>query len=60
MEEEIERWKKGLERAEGLIVDGEKVMRSNQDVVEGWVRGLESRLAALDGGGGGGGSNSNQ
>jgi nuclear migration protein JNM1 len=47
MSAEIERWREGLEKVETAVVSGEKLLKGNVGVVEGWVKGLEERMQKL-------------
>ena len=47
MAAEIAQWREGLDRVERAVERGEKSMAGNRDVVEGWVRELEDRIARL-------------
>ncbi|CAI7571459.1 unnamed protein product [Penicillium glandicola] len=49
MASEIEQWREGLTTVEEKMQQGEAALRSNVEVVEPWVRDLESRLARLEG-----------
>ncbi|CAI7576243.1 unnamed protein product [Penicillium pancosmium] len=49
MTSEIEQWREGLAAVEEKMSQGEAALRSNVETVEPWVRGLESRMARLDG-----------
>ncbi|KAJ5971962.1 Dynamitin subunit 2 [Penicillium vulpinum] len=49
MASEIEQWREGLTTVEEKMQHGEAALRSNVEVVEPWVRDLESRLARLEG-----------
>ena len=44
MAAEIKQWREGLEKVEGVMAEGEETMGQNMKVVEGWVKGLESRI----------------
>lgn len=46
MSDELEEWKKGLERVESAMQAGERSMKENVAVVDGWVSELEKRLQA--------------
>ncbi|KAJ5173000.1 hypothetical protein N7492_005593 [Penicillium capsulatum] len=49
MASEIEQWREGLAAVEEKMAQGEVALRSNVEVVEPWVRDLESRMERLDG-----------
>ncbi|OQE24685.1 hypothetical protein PENSTE_c007G02824 [Penicillium steckii] len=49
MTSEIEQWREGLAAVEEKMSQGEAALRSNVEMVEPWVRDLESRMARLDG-----------
>lgn len=49
MTSEIEQWREGLAAVEEKMREGEAALRSNVETVEPWVRGLETRMARLDG-----------
>ncbi|KAL8845671.1 MAG: hypothetical protein Q9221_009170 [Calogaya cf. arnoldii] len=44
MAEEIKEWREGLEKVEMAVQHGERSMRENMGVVDGWVKELESRI----------------
>ncbi|KAI4203205.1 MAG: hypothetical protein LQ350_002081 [Teloschistes chrysophthalmus] len=44
MTEELEEWRKGLEKVESSMKTGEASMKENMDVVDKWVKDLETRL----------------
>ncbi|KAJ9263404.1 hypothetical protein DTO212C5_7589 [Paecilomyces variotii] len=50
MKKEIEQWREGLKIVEEKVVEGEKAMKNNLDVVGPWVKDLEKRLERLEGG----------
>ncbi|KAJ9292986.1 hypothetical protein DTO271G3_8284 [Paecilomyces variotii] len=50
MKKEIEQWREGLKIVEEKVVEGEKAMKNNLDVVGPWVKDLEKRLEKLEGG----------
>jgi nuclear migration protein JNM1 len=47
MASEITKWREGLERVEKAVKDGEGTMGRNMGTVEGWVKDLEKRMAAM-------------
>lgn len=49
MTSEIEQWREGLAAVEEKMSQGESALRSNVEMVEPWVRDLESRMARLGG-----------
>lgn len=49
MASEIAQWREGIAVVEGKMGQGEAALRSNVELVEPWVRDLESRLARLGG-----------
>lgn len=55
MKGEIEEWKIGLQRVEGMVRQAEDVVGLNLGVVNGLVEGVEARLENLEGWKGGGG-----
>lgn len=48
MASEIEQWREGLAAVEEKMAQGEVALRSNVEVVEPWVRDLESRMTRLN------------
>ncbi|KAK4075485.1 uncharacterized protein Triagg1_4606 [Trichoderma aggressivum f. europaeum] len=44
---EIKLWKDGIEKLEETVNNGDKVMKTNVEVMEGWVKDLEQRLEKL-------------
>jgi len=44
---EIAKWKAGLDKGEDALSAGEETARSNREVIEGWVRKLESRVEEM-------------
>ena len=48
MKEELESWRKGLEKVEEAMEQGEQAMKGNTEVVEGWVKELEKRLDGFE------------
>ncbi|CAN8099268.1 unnamed protein product [Discula destructiva] len=44
---DIKQWREGLEKIEAAIKDGEASMGNNTQVVEGWVKDLEEKMAKL-------------
>lgn len=48
MASEIEQWREGLATVEEKMAQGEVALRSNIEVVEPWVRDLESRMTRLN------------
>ncbi|KAL4865707.1 hypothetical protein BDV12DRAFT_174208 [Aspergillus spectabilis] len=49
MAREIEQWREGLRVVEEKMGQGEAALKSNIELVEPWVRGLERRLEMLEG-----------
>lgn len=49
MMKEVQQWREGLRVVEEKMEQGEASMKSNIEVVEPWVRGLEGRLERLEG-----------
>lgn len=47
LEREVDRWEEVLNGVEEKCEDGEKGMKENLEVVEGWVRGLEDKVGQL-------------
>lgn len=47
MTTEIQQWKEGLEKVEASMKDGESAMEKNMNVVSGWVKDLEGKMAKL-------------
>lgn len=47
MKQELQGWREGLEKVEGAMVEGEKTMKGNTEMVEGWVKELEERMRNL-------------
>ncbi|CAK7266991.1 hypothetical protein SEPCBS57363_002374 [Sporothrix epigloea] len=45
--DEVKHWRQGLETMEQALRNGEATMGKNAQVMEGWVKGLESRLEKL-------------
>ncbi|KAL7799127.1 Dynamitin domain-containing protein [Trichoderma ceciliae] len=44
---EVKLWKDGIEKLENTVSNGDKVMKANVEVMEGWVKDLEQRLEKL-------------
>ncbi|UKZ73134.1 hypothetical protein TrVFT333_000775 [Trichoderma virens FT-333] len=44
---EVKLWKDGIEKLEETVNNGDKVMKTNVEVMEGWVKDLEQRLEKL-------------
>ncbi|KAL7942238.1 Dynamitin domain-containing protein [Trichoderma barbatum] len=44
---EVKLWKDGIEKLEETVGNGDKVMKTNVEVMEGWVKDLEQRLEKL-------------
>ncbi|PTB69828.1 hypothetical protein BBK36DRAFT_1166057 [Trichoderma citrinoviride] len=44
---EVKLWKEGIEKLEETVSNGDKVMKTNVEVMEGWVKDLEQRLEKL-------------
>ncbi|KAJ4290663.1 hypothetical protein N0V88_006411 [Collariella sp. IMI 366227] len=44
---EIQQWREGLEKVEGAVRDGDASMVRNADVMSGWVKELEEKMAKL-------------
>ncbi len=44
---EIQQWREGLEKMEGAVREGDATMTKNVDVISGWVKDLEERMAKL-------------
>ncbi len=47
MSGEIQQWREGLEKLEGAVREGDATMTKNVDVISGWVKDLEERMAKL-------------
>ncbi|OTB18530.1 hypothetical protein K445DRAFT_315364 [Daldinia sp. EC12] len=47
MATEIKQWREGLEKIEAVMGEGGATMTANMKVVEGWVKDLEAKVAAL-------------
>ncbi|OTA93627.1 hypothetical protein M434DRAFT_395445 [Hypoxylon sp. CO27-5] len=47
MASDIKQWREGLEKIEAAMGDGGAAMTANMKVVEGWVKDLEAKVAAL-------------
>ena len=47
MQEEIRSWKEGLEKVEKAMEQGEMTTKANTELVDGWVKDLESRMRKL-------------
>jgi nuclear migration protein JNM1 len=47
MASDIKQWREGLERIEKAMREGETAMSGNMEVVEGWVKELEAKMAQL-------------
>ncbi|KAI1248467.1 hypothetical protein MGN70_009665 [Eutypa lata] len=47
MAADIKQWREGLEKIEGAMGEGETAMQTNMQVVEGWVKDLEAKIARL-------------
>ena len=47
MTEELKQWKEGLQQMETAMKDGDATVKSNVQVMEGWVKDLEERMAKL-------------
>ncbi|OTB05957.1 hypothetical protein M426DRAFT_319335 [Hypoxylon sp. CI-4A] len=47
MATDIKQWREGLEKIESTMGEGETTMTANMKVVEGWVKGLEAKVATL-------------
>ncbi|KAL2165458.1 hypothetical protein VTH06DRAFT_756 [Thermothelomyces fergusii] len=47
MADEIKMWREGLEKVENAVREGDATMSKNVEVISGWVRDLEERLAKL-------------
>lgn len=47
MAADIKQWREGLEKIEATISEGGTTMTANMKVVEGWVKDLETKVAAL-------------
>ncbi|KAI0136733.1 Dynamitin-domain-containing protein [Xylariales sp. AK1849] len=44
---DIKQWREGLDKIEGAMEEGDESMDANMKVVEGWVKGLEAKMAKL-------------
>ncbi|KAM6481910.1 Dynamitin-domain-containing protein [Trichoderma sp. SZMC 28011] len=44
---EVKLWKDGIEKLEETVSNGDKVMKTNVETMEGWVKDLEQRLEKL-------------
>ena len=47
MKEEIQGWREGLEKVERAMEQGGETMKSNTEMVDGWVKDLEDRMRKL-------------
>lgn len=47
MKQEIQGWREGLEKVESAMIEGEKTMKGNTEMVEEWVKELEERMRKL-------------
>ena len=47
MDDEIKRWREGLEKVEEGVKENESVVRGNMKAVQGWVKDLEARMERL-------------
>ncbi|TGJ84306.1 hypothetical protein E0Z10_g4466 [Xylaria hypoxylon] len=47
MASDIEEWREGLEKIEEVMSEGETSLSGNMKVIEGWVKGLEAKMAQL-------------
>lgn len=47
MAEEMKQWRTGLEKMEAAMKGGDETSKSNMEVMEGWVKELEARVAKL-------------
>ncbi|KAL2155101.1 hypothetical protein VTH82DRAFT_3777 [Thermothelomyces myriococcoides] len=47
MADEIQQWREGLEKVEGAVREGGETMTKNVEVISGWVKDLEERMAKL-------------
>ena len=48
MKDEIGAWRRGLEKVEKAMEQGEQTMKVNTQMVEGWVKELEERISKLN------------
>ncbi|KAK3394421.1 Dynamitin-domain-containing protein [Podospora didyma] len=44
---DIQQWRVGLEKVESAMVEGDAAMAKNMDVVSGWVKDLEGKMAKM-------------
>ncbi|RFU78795.1 hypothetical protein TARUN_3441 [Trichoderma arundinaceum] len=44
---DVKLWKDGIDKLENTVSNGDKVMKTNVEVMEGWVKDLEQRLEKL-------------
>lgn len=44
---EIKQWREGLEKIEAAMGEGEETMKSNMQVIDGWVKDLEGKISKL-------------
>ncbi|KAL2166438.1 hypothetical protein VTG60DRAFT_2766 [Thermothelomyces hinnuleus] len=47
MADEIQQWREGLEKVENAVREGDATMTKNVEVISGWVKDLEEKLAKL-------------
>lgn len=47
MATELKQWKTGLEKMESAVINGDETVKGNMQVMEGWVKDLEGRMAKL-------------
>lgn len=47
MAAELKQWRTGLEKMEGAVGKGDETVKGNMQVMEGWVKDLEARMAKL-------------
>ncbi|RYP34626.1 hypothetical protein DL767_004186 [Monosporascus sp. MG133] len=47
MASDIKLWREGLEKIEAAMGEGETAMKTNMEVVDGWVKDLEAKIAKL-------------
>ncbi|RYP74404.1 hypothetical protein DL771_003071 [Monosporascus sp. 5C6A] len=47
MASDIKVWREGLEKVEAAMGEGETAMKTNMDVVDGWVKDLEAKITKL-------------
>ncbi|KAK7755313.1 hypothetical protein SLS62_002820 [Diatrype stigma] len=47
MATDIKQWKEGLEKVEAAMGEGETAMQTNMQVIDGWVKDLEAKVAKL-------------